>query len=547
MIHLEQLIYALEQADFLKEQLSAAQALHSRLRENELTIAVIGQFKRGKSSVINAMLNTELLPVGIIPLTSVATEIRYAPQPKAVVCFTDGRSEEIQMDHIGDYCSETQNSENYKGVQKVQLWTPCHPFGEGIVLVDTPGVGSIHQHNTESSLQYIRQSDAVLFLLSVDSPVSETERDFLLSTKEFAPRFFFAVNKIDTVSQSDLDVFTTFCRKVLSESTGSNPELLPVSAKTAQGIPELVHVLTEELHASGQRILADSAERKAEIIIQQAQAKIELALQAASLPRDELAEKLGNIAARQKELVTFSEDLRVLGLHRTELLIDRIGDSFKEKAGQIAQEAAALGNTFYAQNSTLPFAEFDRQLQDALNAFLKGKLEDLNDSGLRALEAGYTEISDVLSEKAYSAGCSIAEVFRQEFGLDYPVQKSRFQVSSQSDFILHLGIRGTLLIDPDVLARFMPRKKANARFLERSLAQAADDIDSNINNMLYNYRYKMQESLRGMCRELGEQVDALLTDMNALTEHIRANLEAAGKQQAAETQRLQHILDLLQQ
>lgn len=77
----------MEGTEILEEQENEASELRKRLSQKELIISVIGQLKRGKSSLINAMLGDKLLPVGIIPLTAVVTEIRYGSQFKAVVSF----------------------------------------------------------------------------------------------------------------------------------------------------------------------------------------------------------------------------------------------------------------------------------------------------------------------------------------------------------------------------------------------------------------------------------------------------------------------------
>ena len=142
----------MEQVDFLEGQVSRATELRERLYERELIISVIGQFKRGKSSLINALLGEELLPVGIIPLTTTVTEIRRGDGFRAVVRFSDDSEQETNRENLPDYISEQKNPGNQKNVAEVKLWTKHISFGAGITLVDTPGVGSIHQHNTQTFL-----------------------------------------------------------------------------------------------------------------------------------------------------------------------------------------------------------------------------------------------------------------------------------------------------------------------------------------------------------------------------------------------------------
>ncbi len=100
-------------------------------------------------------------------------------------------------------------------------------------LIDTPGVGSVYQHNTDIAYQYIPKSDAALFLLSVVQPVSRAELDFLNDVKEYSDRIFFLQNKADYVGLKDLEESIEFSRKVLKECTGSDIRIFPVSAKLA--------------------------------------------------------------------------------------------------------------------------------------------------------------------------------------------------------------------------------------------------------------------------------------------------------------------------
>lgn len=113
---LDRAIALMEQTSLLEDQASRALELRNRLRERELIISVIGQFKTGKSSLINALLGEDFLPVGIIPLTTVVTEIRRAENFQAVVSFANGSEQEIRRDDLLDYISEQKNPDNEKQV-----------------------------------------------------------------------------------------------------------------------------------------------------------------------------------------------------------------------------------------------------------------------------------------------------------------------------------------------------------------------------------------------------------------------------------------------
>lgn len=90
---------------------SDAQQFSERLASGRLFVTCLGQFKRGKSTLLNALLGRAVLPTGVAPVTSVVTIVRYGPQATGVVRFVDGRSETIEISTLDEYVSETRNPE----------------------------------------------------------------------------------------------------------------------------------------------------------------------------------------------------------------------------------------------------------------------------------------------------------------------------------------------------------------------------------------------------------------------------------------------------
>jgi Dynamin family len=135
--------------------LARLRALHRRLASERLQLAVVGQFKRGKSTFINALLGAEVLPTGVVPLTAIATFIAFGATPLVVVRFKDGggvdelapRTTEDIRNTLFRFVAEEANAENRLGVERVELFYPADILAEGIVIIDTPGVGSTLQHN----------------------------------------------------------------------------------------------------------------------------------------------------------------------------------------------------------------------------------------------------------------------------------------------------------------------------------------------------------------------------------------------------------------
>ncbi|HOO47301.1 MAG TPA: dynamin family protein, partial [Deltaproteobacteria bacterium] len=151
--------------------------LHERLLEGRFHLAVLGQFKRGKSTLLNALLGESILPASVIPLTAIPTFIRSGSMMLKVTHASSGKQEEIPcksreelISVLEQYVAEEKNPKNRLDVSQVDLYLPSPLLKKGVVLIDTPGIGSTHLHNTEATLNFLPQCDAALFLVSADPP-----------------------------------------------------------------------------------------------------------------------------------------------------------------------------------------------------------------------------------------------------------------------------------------------------------------------------------------------------------------------------------------
>ena len=108
------------------------QRLVDKLRTNRFNLVVLGAFKRGKSTLINALLGEAVLPTAIVPLTSVVTIIGYGEQLDIRVHFQNGQTRQIAQKELVDYITEKGNPKNQKGVREVEIAYPSRlPAGRG--------------------------------------------------------------------------------------------------------------------------------------------------------------------------------------------------------------------------------------------------------------------------------------------------------------------------------------------------------------------------------------------------------------------------------
>jgi hypothetical protein len=211
----------------------------------------VGQFKRGKSSVINALLGRPLLPVGVIPLTSVVTVLRYGAVPSLTVVFESADPQTVPLDELAEYVTEKGNPKNCKHVREVQIDYPSAWLENGVRLVDTPGIGSAYDHNNDMTMQYVPQADAVLFVGSVDQPLSRAELDLLEAIRPYAQKIFFLMNKIDYLNAEELRESLHFSTQVLQQAMGRPTPIYAVSARFA--LQEKQGLLEDRSAAAGFR------------------------------------------------------------------------------------------------------------------------------------------------------------------------------------------------------------------------------------------------------------------------------------------------------
>ena len=274
--------------EICQREANKARELAEKLENQKVTISVIGQFKRGKSTLVNAILEDEILPVGIVPVTAAVTEIRYGDKA-ADVLFNNGIVKPVEFEDLHIYINEQENPNNALGVNSVTMYTPSDFLKGGITFVDTPGVGSVHQNNTDAAYAFVKESDAVIFMLSVDSPINQIEIDFLKSAKEFASKFYFAVNKIDMISPEDLGIYIDYCKNLLKNIMEvEDVTIFPVSANTGEGLAHLKNQITYDCNHSIKEILEASVKKKLEDLLDGALKQIKLYRNALSMPIEDL-------------------------------------------------------------------------------------------------------------------------------------------------------------------------------------------------------------------------------------------------------------------
>lgn len=169
-----------------------------RWEAQDTTVVVVGETKRGKSSLVNALVGEpDLLPVGTDVVTASHVAVRYARDLRGRVVRLDGSTEEFPVEEVARYVSVEGDPAIREAVQAVEVGVPHPLLARRLVVVDTPGVGGLRAGHTEVTLAALALSDALVFVLDASAPITRPELDFLARAAERVAAVVFVVTKTD--------------------------------------------------------------------------------------------------------------------------------------------------------------------------------------------------------------------------------------------------------------------------------------------------------------------------------------------------------------
>jgi hypothetical protein len=178
-----------------------------RLSDPAFHVFVIGEFKQGKSSLVNALLNAPVCPVDDDIATSVPTAIRFGDPPAAAVLFDPGGEqsdptrepirEPIAVEQVASYVTEAADPTGERRVSSVEVSLPRKLLADGLVIVDTPGVGGLGSAHSAATIGALPMADAVVFVSDASQEFTGPELEFLQTARRMCPNVVCVLTKID--------------------------------------------------------------------------------------------------------------------------------------------------------------------------------------------------------------------------------------------------------------------------------------------------------------------------------------------------------------
>jgi len=258
--------------------------LTNKLAGDRFYLTVVGQFSRGKSTLMNAILGKQYLPSGFVPTTSAITAVSYGSREKVVLRRSDTNlTSEIGIRDLADFVTERINPGNQERIEMAEVQVPVDILQRGFFLVDTPGLGSAVKENTATTLNFLPSADAIVFVTSCDAPLTAGELGYLRECRSSVRKLFLVVNKMDLVPKTERGEVLEFAKSQAQEELGETEvHLYAVSARDAlsaklsadtaklqnSGLPELEEAIVGYLTANKQGdFLLQICDRAAELLL----------------------------------------------------------------------------------------------------------------------------------------------------------------------------------------------------------------------------------------------------------------------------------------
>ena len=544
--------------------------LNNRLTEGRFHLAILGQFKRGKSTLLNALLSEAILPTAVVPLTAIPTFIRAGQKLSAKVLFEDKKppkeytandSDEL-VNFLSKYVTETNNPANQLNVQQVEVFHPAEILRNGVVLIDTPGIGSTFKHNTEATLNFLPQCDAAMFLVSADPPITEVEIEFLKQVQKKVPHLFFILNKVDYLTEQEKEVMVSFIKKVVSEQVGiENDNIFCVSARLGlqagennddvlwkkSGLKNIEKYLVDFLVNEKTEALRQAVRKKAADILGEVLMQMQLSVKTLQMPIEDLERRLKIFREKLAELEQskLSEmDILEGDKKRTHEFLEEHSERLRQRSRTylkgVVEEAFSKSELDQLSEGTI-----EKALAEAIPSVFEhemGKSTEIFQDKMRNMLGPHRERMNKLIG---SIRKTAAELF------DIPYQRVQtvqdFEVEKRPYWVTHQWVRSFQRIPRGMLDKLLPAGIRKSQLTKRAMEKINELVTQNVENLRWAVYQNIDKSfIRFHSELLGRFEQTLIATRGAIEAALKKRKEHSG-QIAGELTKLDSTLIILEE
>ena len=538
-----------------REQLAA---LRDRLAAARLRVLVAGEAKRGKSTLINALLGRPVLPSGVTPLTAVATTVRYGEEPHAEVRFGDGHEEKHPLAALDDLVTERGNPRNRRGIAAVTAFVDAPALVGAVELVDTPGTGSVFAWDTDTAHQALETMDAAVFVLAADPPVSASERDLLGRVGELSVRTFAVLNKSDHLDDAGLAEAAEFTSKVLSEA-GHPGRVYPMSARAAldggdPGFDTFAADFAAYLASRGRSDLATSATAHARRIARSLLDEVALTRRAAQMRTGDAAGRVERFGARLAEVAVHSRDAVTIVTAESARLLFALNDAADQDAPRLGRQITGeLDELLGGELRAAAPGEIEQRGRERLVTLAVAAADDWRQRQRDRIEQGLASVDARLAADLKAELDVLRDSAAELLGLDLAVPEPGGRLAEDRRFFYTTAEdAGQTELLAGAIRRRLPGELGRRAAREHLRGEAPGLVERQIGRARGDLQYRLAEATRALVRVVErryadgtERMQAALRAAAELraasdTKAARRETELAGREAA-----LRHVLALL--
>jgi predicted GTPase len=542
-----------------------ARSVAERVSEGRFYVACIGQFKRGKSSVLNALVGDNVLPTGVVPVTTVPTIVRHGSHRAARVRFeTAAGWKDIPVNTVDEYVSEDKNPENAKHVAALEIFVPSPLLATGMCFVDTPGLGSVFTGNTAATQAFIPHIDAALVVIGADPPLAGEELVLIEAIARHVQDLIIAVNKADRTTDTERAEAVAFAQRQLEKRLHQHSvgPLFEVSAAeqlehrgSGRDWGKLVTSLRRLVEGSGRRLIQAACERGLERISDQLLLIMTEEREALQRPIEQSETRIAVMKQTIADAERSMRDLAYLFMgeqqHISDMFVDRhktflarvMPQAHKEFDVSLQTISGWLGPSYRRRT----FHEAQEVARRHVAPWLKPEQEEAENE-YRRVELRFVEMANEFLKQIASAG--IPELARMPHALD---PERGFRVRSEFTFYEYRDVAEpaspvrwlTDLLLGLVGARWIIRNEAR-RFLTRLLETNSTRVQSDVLNRVQESRAKLETEIRKLLHEVSRIAEQALQRARKVKEDGEPAVQAELNRLAALEREVNALRDSIQ-
>ena len=510
--------------------------LAERLRGGRLRVLVAGEAKRGKSTVVNALIGRDLLPSGVTPVTAVTTTVVYGTDEHVAVDFAGGGAERRPFADLAGLVTERGNPGNRLGVARVTVHVAAPLLARGVEMVDTPGTGSVYEQATAEAERAIETLDAAVMVLTGDPPASATERELLRRIAGRSVMTFVLLNKADRLDAADRAEALAFAADVVRAAAGDHAPLYAVSARAAltgrhdDGFAAFTADFAGYLDAGRAADLEQSVAWHARGIAQRLLDEVRLTRRAAEMRTGQAARRVAEFRERLTTVGARRQDAVDLVEAESRRLLSGLNEAAEQEAGRLAAEVrSGLKSLLTGELAgATPAAIEERGIQRLADRARAGA-DAWRDRRRQRLEDSLARLDTRLLDALNAELAEIRDAARDLLDLELAMPETGERLITDPHFF-YVGpeISGQTELLAGAVRRRLPGELGRRRARAHVLAAADDLANQLVGRARSDLQYRLEESSRRLAGTVDERYAGSIGRLVAVVDSAVADSGRAG-------------------